>query len=117
MKAELRLDCKCCIEDISLDITIKGKTITPVRDIREKHKNKGGTLAETVIVLLVIKLFRLIATPVSITRETSRWVLLSAEETVNLLCRQITVNITNPFTAPTHNLFRDIKTLCQLLKT
>ena len=44
MKAELRLDCKCCIEDISLDITIKGKTITPVRDIREKAQKQGWHL-------------------------------------------------------------------------
>ena len=44
MNAILKLDCKCCIEDITLDITLKGKTMTSVKEIRGKAQKQGWHL-------------------------------------------------------------------------
>ena len=44
MKAELRLECKNCIEDITLDVAIDGKYMTPMRTIREMAFKQGWHL-------------------------------------------------------------------------
>lgn len=41
MKAELKLDCSECIEDISLDVTIRGKVMPTFREVMGAAQEKG----------------------------------------------------------------------------
>ena len=41
MKAELKLDCQKCIDDISLEITIKGKTMPTFNEIMKAAQEQG----------------------------------------------------------------------------
>lgn len=41
MNAELQLFCKCCIKDLTLDITINGNKVTSIKDIREMAEEQG----------------------------------------------------------------------------
>lgn len=41
MNAILKFECKNCIDDIELDITTNGKSLPPMRDVREQAQKKG----------------------------------------------------------------------------
>ena len=44
MKAQLKFDCKNCIDDITIDVTTNGKTMTSLKEIRDAARKQSWSI-------------------------------------------------------------------------